>query len=232
MDAAGSLNSQVVSLSVELPDKAARARAATYGGRKPVARVGLMLDDGRELWESVPVRVARVLNEGALPLPCSLDAARASLAELSQRVCFALTTEMLSRRDHATDELKRKLRAYGFTDAAIDAALAQAKSKRFIDDRRFASYFIEERIRRGWGRKKIEAELAHRGITPSELPGYPEAYFTAEGDAERARQLLAKRVVPSDRAYEKLVRFLVSRGFDFGTAQQAVRDRLCEYDDM
>ena len=139
-----------------------------------------------------------------------------------------MLTEMLARRDHAESEIRRKLSSYGFRDIEIEGSISRARELRFLNDDRFASYFIEERVRRGWGRRRIEAELSRRGVDACEVPGYPDAFFTEEGDLERARALLARRRVPEQRAYEKLVRFLVSRGFPFGVAADAVRERLSQ----
>ena len=72
----------------------------------------------------------------------------------------------------------------------------------------------------------VELELKRRGVDPRALPGYPEAFFSAEDDAERARQLLQRKSVPETRAFEKLVRHLVGKGFSFDVAARAARERI------
>lgn len=218
----------VDSLEVILPDAAARARAANRG-MKPRAHIKLSLEGGDVHDLYVPARVGRLLSgSDTIALPAPVDEVEASIRELSGRVCFTLATELLSRRDHSRQELARKLSGYGFTLQQVDGALERASRHRFIDDKRFASYFIEERLRRGWGRRKIEAELTRRGVDPATVPGYPDRFFSADDDRERARALLVKKSVPESRGYEKLVRFLVSRGFSFDIARDAVRERLAE----
>ena len=59
-----------------------------------------------------------------------------------------------------------------------------------------------------------------------DIPGYPEDYFAVEDDLARASALLAKRRVPETRAFEKLVRFLMGRGFSYHVAADAVKSRL------
>lgn len=216
---------EAIDIEVRLPDAAARARAASRG-RKPVAEVDVTLDSGGVCQIVVPVRVGRLLQQDSLPLPLDVDDAFDAIHALEERVCYAMITEMLSRRDHAEDELRRKLRQYGFRDQEIASALERARSHRFVNDARFAAYFIEERIRRGWGRRKIELELVRKGVSLDEIPGYPDAFFSDDDDLNRARALLARKTVPRERAYEKLTRFLVSRGFSYGIATDAVRDLL------
>ena len=218
---------EATGISVVLPDASARARAQRMG-RKPVAEVNVSVSQGDDRAIVVPVRVGRVLDEAGIAVPCPVDDAFDAIHALEARVCFAMVTEMLSRRDHSTDELRRKLKAYGFRSEEIEPSLEKAREHRFVDDDRFAGYFIDERIRRGWGRRRIEAELARKGVDIESIPGYPERYFSDDEDRERARALLERKAVPSERAFEKLVRFLVARGFSYGIASDAVKSRLSE----
>ena len=212
-------------ISVTLPDAEARARAARRG-RKPLAEVSVSLSNGGISDIVVPVRVGRLLDTDAIALPLPVDDAFDAIHALELRVCFSLLTEMLSRRDYACAEMRSKLAAYGFRDIEIEEALRQAQDRRYLDDARFSRYFIYERLRRGWGRVKIEAELRRRGVSLEEIPGYPEEFFDEQDDLARALDALARKSVPASRPREKLVRFLVSRGYSFSVANEAVRSYL------
>lgn len=215
---------QVADIEVRLPDKARRA-SASYSAKKPMAEVTLTLDNGRSREIVVPTRVGRVLQAGGIPLPQDEDSAFDAIHALEGRVCLTMLTEMLSRRDHGTEEARRKLSLYGFRDIEIDAAVERATELRFLNDDRFVSYFIEERKRRGWGRRKVEVELRRRGIDLNAVPGWPDDYFSVDDDLSRARELLSRRPVPSNGAFEKLVRRLMSKGFSYSVAAQAARER-------
>lgn len=216
-----------VSIDVGLPDTAARARAARYG-KKPMAEVAVELEDGTVYRIVVPLRVGRLLDDGSVSLPQPWHDAFDAIHELEYRVCVAQLTELLSRRDYAEDEIRRKLASYGYRDQEIDRTLVYGQEHRFIDDRRFAEYFIAERIRRGWGRRRIELELQRRGVDVETIDGYPDRYFSDEDDLERAREVLASRPVPATRAFEKSVRHLVSRGFSYSIARDAASSVLSE----
>lgn len=216
---------QVTDIEVRLPDRERRA-SSSFSARKPMAEVTLSLDCGRSREIVVPVRAGRILRKEGIPLPQDEDAAFDAIHALEGRVCLAMLTEMLSRRDHGTEEARRKLALYGFRDVEIDAALTRASELRFLNDDRFTAYFIEERKRRGWGRRKVEIELKRRGIDLESIPGWPEAFFSDDDDLERARALLARKAVPADRAFDKLVRHLVGKGFAYGIASQAARERV------
>lgn len=215
----------VVGIDVMLPDAETRARAARYG-RKPMAEVSVSLSNGDTNAIVVPLRVARLLDEGSISLPMPADDAFDAIRDLEFRVCFSLLTELLARRDYANAEMRFKLAAYGFRDSEIEKALQRAQERRYLDDTRFCRSFIDERLRRGWGRRKIESDLRRRGVRLEEIPGYPEDFYVDQDELERALEALSRKPVPTSRSREKLVRFLVSRGYSCGVAYDAVRLHL------
>lgn len=219
----------VSDLSVVFPEKKASSSFASgYGAKKPCAQIHVELEEGyeRDIW--IPVRVARVFVKEKPVLPLDFDVLKERVGTLEQRCALTMVTEMLSRRDHASGEVRDKLALYGFHGEAVEYAIKRATDLRFLDDRRFCSYFIEERKRRGWGRRKVEVELKRRHIDPEEIPGYPEAFFQEEDDAYRARALLEKRRVVDTRPFEKLVRYLMGKGFAYSIAAEAAKQRIAE----
>lgn len=217
---------QAIGLDVRLPDKKQRNGLGGFSRKKPMAEVSVILEGGGSLDIVVPVRVGRLLSEAEGPFPCDPDSAFEYIHALEAKVALTMLTEMLGRRDHSVSEARDKLSCYGFRPEEIEPCLERARSLRFLDDARFASYFIEERKRRGWGRRKIEVELRRKGVVPADMPGYPDAFFSVDDDLERAAALLERKRVPEARPYEKLVRFLVGKGFPFDVASNAVRERL------
>lgn len=212
-----------VSVVVVLPERAATPSYPTR--RRPQAKVEVSRGDTqRSLY--IPTRVARALKVDDLECLGSLDAVVRAIDDESERVCYAVLVDALSRRDHSSHEVREKLLNHGFKPAQVDGAIARASDRRFLDDERFARYFIEERKRRGWGRFKIEQELKRKGIDAREVPGYPEEFFSEDDDSERIQEILAKKPVPASRPYEKLVRFLMGRGYSYAAASEAVREHL------
>lgn len=219
----------VVDIQVTLPQK---GKGPSFGsqGKKPMAEVRLVLENEDERLIVVPVRVGRVLVDSLPALPLEVDEAFDRIHALEGKVCMAMLTDMLNRRDHSSSEVRTKLKLYGYRDEEIEPCVEHATQLRFLNDARFASYFIEERKRRGWGQRKIELELKAKGVDARDVPGYPEAFFSPDDDAERADQLLARRAIPPQKAYEKLVRFLMGKGFSYSQASDAVRRRLSDTD--
>ena len=216
----------VIEIATVLPDKEERKRLAAFSSQKPMASVSLSLDNGACREIVVPERVGKLMVKGEFSLPLPEEEAFDAIHELEYRVCLAQLTDMLSRRDHSIGELVSKLKAYGYRDAEVDRALRSAEEKRYVDDARFTATFIQQRIARGWGRRKIELELRRRSIDVGEIDGYPDAFFNEEDDLSRAIAVLEKKRIPDDRAREKLTRVLVSRGFSYQVARAAVSKRL------
>lgn len=219
--------SSICAVSYRFPTKADRA-SAQYRRSKPRAEVVFEPEAGEDLSFSVPPRVARSFAKADVSFPASYEYLRDELMRVDARECFAALVEALSRRDYGVAEISEKLRLMGFRTRSIEEAVERARDARYLDDTRYLRQFIEERKRRGWGRRKIELELKRRGEDPYALEDYPDAYFNQDDDLERACALLARKTVPEVRAFEKLTRFLMAKGFSYSVASSAVKDCLGE----
>ncbi len=211
----------VVSFDVEMPPK--RAYQSAYALK---ATLTVHLADGNLYHLKLPASFARKLKPDCFELPSAAEEYFRTLFDLEQASCTRELMAILERRDHSRSEAHDKLKRKGYLDVYVDSSLSWAEERSFLNDSRFARYFIEEKKRAGWGRRRIELELASRGVEASLVPGYPDDFFNDEDDLERAESLLARKRVPDKNAYEKLVRFLVGKGFDYRLSREAVRRRL------
>jgi regulatory protein len=138
---------------------------------------------------------------------------------------------MLSRRDYFRVELEGRLAGKGFRPEDIERALARCTQLDLVDDVRLAERFVEFRsVDRGWGPRRLVAELRRRGVADdvadqaSRLA--PEQLEAALGTALRRAELRAPQAwwrLPERRA--RMVSSLIQRGFEADTAIEAV-DRL------
>jgi regulatory protein len=71
--------------------------------------------------------------------------------------------DLLARREHSRSELQRKL-GKRFETSDIDRALATLADENLQSDERFARSFTRDRMLRGIGPLRIEAELRQRGV--------------------------------------------------------------------
>ena len=71
---------------------------------------------------------------------------------------------LLARREHSRQELQRKLANKGFEPLDITQVLAALSDEGLLSDERFTEAFINSRLQRGTGPKKIALELQQRGV--------------------------------------------------------------------
>lgn len=71
----------------------------------------------------------------------------------------------LARRDHASTELKQKLRKKGFDESAINNVIDELSDRGYINDESFALSFAREKIELNrWGPQKIRAALFKKRV--------------------------------------------------------------------
>ncbi len=119
----------------------------------------------------------------------------------------------LSRREHAREELARKLAAYAEDPAEVEAVLDALEKEGWLSTERFAQSLVHRRASRQ-GAARIVQELRQHGVDDNQVAELREQLRATEYD--RALEVWKKRFSarPEDRAaYAKQARFLASRGF-------------------
>jgi len=144
---------------------------------------------------------------------------------LIQAICSAM--DFLSRREHASLELRQKLSRRGFDPDIIDRALIQLRADNLLSDERFVRSFVETKINKGCGLIKIKHELRKRGIDgellSSSLSMYDEDYWQQHIRQVREKRF-GKELPQHYRERAKQVRFLQYRGFTTEQIRQVLND--------
>lgn len=133
----------------------------------------------------------------------------------------------LSRREHAREELARKLAAYAQDAAEVESVLDTLEKEGWLSTERFAQSLVHRRASRQ-GAARIVQELRQHGVDDSQVAELRDQLRATEYD--RALEVWKKRfsAKPEDRtAYAKQARFLASRGF----AHDVIRRILGEGDE-
>lgn len=126
-------------------------------------------------------RVIRLQGGGSLTVPNTLfrqspllvgrpvDPAAWRSAVSAQESRFALETavRMLEVRDRSSTEIYNKLKALGYSEEAVEGAVAKLTSAGYLDDSRFARDYLT-RIGRKYGTIRIRQEMGRKGI-PREM---------------------------------------------------------------
>ena len=81
--------------------------------------------------------------------------------------CRRRAMDLLARREHSRLELEHKLVARSFEAPLVSEVLDELEDDGLLSSDRFAQSFVESRYARGHGPRRIERELADRGIESS-----------------------------------------------------------------
>jgi regulatory protein len=136
----------------------------------------------------------------------------------------------LARRFHSERELQIKLKSKSYDERLIKIVLNEMKEKSFIDDRVFANHFVEEKLKKKkWGKNKIRAALFSKGVSASIIDDVMQTseseddqHKTALGLAKKKFENLKLRENDNIKIKQKIISFLLSRGFEYEVAAEAV----------
>lgn len=136
--------------------------------------------------------------------------------------------EMLARREHSAWELQHKLAARGYQSDLVEVALLELCRDNLQSDQRFTESYIRSRIERGFGPRRIAAELGERGISKALIADYlgrEESQWDSQ--VIKARNKRFGQVLPnSSKERDRQIRFLQYRGF----TQEQISHALSEID--
>jgi len=137
----------------------------------------------------------------------------------------AAAVRLLSRREHSTEELKRKLAAKGHPEASIATVLDKLGKKKWVSDERFTANYVHHHARRGQGPVRIRAELRQQGVTDSqiqqEIAGGEQDWNSRAAEVRRRKFGVDLPKTAAERA--KQARFLQYRGFNSDQIRAALK---------
>jgi regulatory protein len=141
------------------------------------------------------------------------------------RAALTKAYRLLAVRARSEKELRDALKRAKFSEALIEAAMAECKAQRFLNDADFARQFVQSRLRnRPKGRERLAIELRQKGVDAATIAATLDELLPAEQQAELADQLaekLRKRLanLPPTKVRQRLSDFLRRRGFDWEMIQ-------------
>ncbi len=143
----------------------------------------------------------------------------------------------LSRRFHSEKELYLKLKTKSYDERLIKEVIQDLVSRNFIDDRNFTFHFIEEKLKkRKWGANKIRSALYVKGISGEIIDGELKKIDNTPGLNETIREIATKKInqlknrnTDEKKIFQKVIQFLISRGFDYESSKD-VCNKLIKQD--
>ncbi|MFA5849408.1 MAG: regulatory protein RecX [Bacteroidales bacterium] len=135
---------------------------------------------------------------------------------------------MCSAREYCEHDIRLKLKRYELSPAEANAIIIKLKADDFLSEERFALAFVRDKSRlSGWGVRKIAFALKNRRVSEEAI-----SYAFSQLDVDSERNTLLRILETKARSLKpgeeqesrkfKLIRFALSRGFEYDKILQAV----------
>ncbi len=99
----------------------------------------------------------------------------------------------------------------------ISLIIERLREKKYVDDRKFAEYYVENRfVKKGISRKRLKMELMKKGVAKEIV----DEVISSRDDEEEIDKIIAKKRDKYDD--EKLISYLCRQGFSYQLAQSRV----------
>jgi regulatory protein len=146
----------------------------------------------------------------------------------------------LSYRPRSEKEIRNKLLIKKAPQDIIERVITSLKENNFLDDRKYARWFVENRLRfNPKGQRIIKMELKQKGVDSEIIEEAINSLSTNEpgelpnSDLESAKKLVEKKLpryknLERQEIYNKLGAFLARRGFGWDTIKKSIDDGLSD----
>ena len=148
---------------------------------------------------------------------------------------YNLALRFLSYRPRSEKEVRDKLKSKKVESSTIEIIISKLIEKKFINDEEFAKGFVESRLRfKPRSVRLIKLELKQKGIEQelidkmiNDEARLPDGQGLMINDLENAKKLIEKKLprykgLPKQKIYEKVSRFLASKGFGWDTIKKSI----------
>ncbi|ADU97636.1 regulatory protein RecX [Thermovibrio ammonificans] len=138
------------------------------------------------------------------------------------REAYTYGLKLLSKRGYSKRGLLNKLKEK-FHPEAAERAVEELARQGYLNDLELALSYFEEKVRKGWGRRKIALHLKALGFSSETVK---EAELLTTFSYEQPLKSLRKKFpggIGGRKEREKALRFLLQRGFSWQEAQEILK---------
>jgi regulatory protein len=139
---------------------------------------------------------------------------RQPVEPLDARAARVLALDALARRDHASEDLRRKLLEKGYDVSVVTPLLVALTAENLLDDRRYLENFVAYHAARGQGPLRVRMDLRRHGIQGAEIEEYLDSFPDWIMHLRKAQNKKFGATLPTNYAdRQRQARFLGYRGF-------------------
>ena len=159
------------------------------------------------------------------------------MKEKTEQDAYLQLAAVCAQAEHCEQEMRDKMKRWGVDKESQERVIARLIKERYIDNERYARAFVKDKIRYNkWGRRKVQQALWMKRIDED----IQQRILDEISDKEYLDVLVPllkqkRKTIKASNDYvlsQKLVRFALSRGFDFGIIRQCLNvDEDVDYGD-
>ena len=156
--------------------------------------------------------------------------------ELTPQEAYTRLASYCAQAERSPSDLRRRMQRLELEEELQAELLTRLEAEGFVSGERFARAFVHDKHRfNGWGPRRLEHELRRHGIASSVIAAALEELeeeTSAEDEEPRVLQLLRakQRSLPAGlerrKAYDRLMRFGLYRGYDYDEVREAITQLL------
>lgn len=144
------------------------------------------------------------------------------LDEEAFEVTYRRALQFISRRQHTTDEIRKKLRRKQAQDDLIEKVIEMLEETALLDDLNFARAWVENRqVFRPRGKKVLRLELRKKGVSNDLIEEVLNGFDDEEAAYKAAEKAFPRyQSLPRELAEQRFLAYLARRGFDYGLCRK------------
>lgn len=141
--------------------------------------------------------------------------------------CLSRLQKLCSKAEYCRADIYRKaLKDLEGDEEAATKVVEALQAEKYVDDARFASAYAREKATlQGWGPVKIRFQLRGKGVSDAHIAAALEEIEPEKAEARLAKLLEAKaKTLKGDpQGRLKLIKFALSRGYDYDVVKKMVQ---------
>jgi regulatory protein len=140
--------------------------------------------------------------------------------------------DVLARRELCSGEVATRLLRAGISEGVASATIGWLEERGYVDDRRFVVAYAADRVKAGWGRRRIVGELIRKGLERDMVAGEAlNALLGQQGVVDAVEQVLplvtrrfaGQLISEPEDARRRISGYLARRGHDWETIAAVLR---------
>tara|TARA_B100001939_G_C16944725_1_gene619772 strand:+ start:3014 stop:3466 length:453 start_codon:yes stop_codon:yes gene_type:complete len=147
-----------------------------------------------------------------------------SIDEPDFATIYNKSLDLLSRREHSVFELIQKLKKRYGPNKLINDVIIRLQESNLLDDQRFSEGYIKVRARKGFGPRRIDAELQQRKVSEAIIN---QELSMIENWNELALLAFKKKFGNFQKDTKEILKaksFLQNRGFSFEQIEFCIQE--------